>query len=66
MEKVTIKAERCKSCGLCIAHCPKKCISFGQTMNKLGYHPVEINHGACVACGSCYATCPDGVYAINA
>lgn len=60
--KVEIREERCKACGLCVANCPKKVISFKHTVNKAGYHPVQIDHEGCIGCGFCYITCPDGVY----
>lgn len=61
-----VKTERCKACGLCIQHCPKKCIQFADTLNAAGYHPVEVDEETCIACGSCYIMCPDGVYEIVA
>lgn len=60
--KVEINKERCKECGLCVAHCPKKVISFEEEVNKASYHPVKIDDKNCIGCGFCYITCPDGVY----
>lgn len=59
--KVQIRTERCKECGLCIHHCPKKAISFSTDVNKLGNHPITIDDEKCIGCGICYTTCPDGV-----
>jgi 2-oxoglutarate ferredoxin oxidoreductase subunit delta len=38
MAKITVNNNRCKVCGLCINACPKKCISFSDEINKIGYH----------------------------
>ncbi len=63
--KVTTRTERCKQCGLCVAACPTKSISFGENMNSSGYKHTVINDETCIACGVCYLVCPDGVYLIN-
>ena len=60
--KVEIKPDRCKECGLCSAHCPKKAISHSSELNAAGYHPVIIDDEKCIGCGICYTTCPDGVF----
>ena len=60
--KVEIKRERCKECGLCINHCPKKAISKSDSLNANGYYPVQIDDELCIGCGICYTTCPDGVF----
>ncbi len=66
MAKIMTKTDRCKGCGLCAAHCPKKCITFTDTMNSAGYYPIKVEESKCIACGSCYTMCPDGVYEILA
>lgn len=64
MSKVLTKPQRCKQCGLCVAVCPKKAISFSLEINTAGYLFTVIDDEACIACGICYTTCPDGVYEI--
>jgi len=55
--EITIKALRCKGCGICVAFCPKKVLGI----NLLG--KVQVVDGeACIACGQCELRCPD--YAI--
>ena len=49
--KVEIKRERCKECGLCIHHCPKKAISKSDSLNANGYYPVQIDDELCIGCG---------------
>ena len=57
MSDITIKEERCKGCGICVAFCPKKVLG----LSELGKVQVE-NLEACIACGQCELRCPD--YAI--
>lgn len=50
----------CKGCGLCVAKCPVKVISFSKS--KLGYlstPSVEIDNQGCIGCGICEINCPD-------
>ena len=54
--KVTVNKDRCKECGLCIHHCPRKAISKCD---------VQVDDEACIACGMCYITCPDGVFHVS-
>ena len=63
--KVTVNQERCKECGLCAFHCPKKAISFSVPLNNGGYHHAIVDDEKCIGCGICYTTCPDGVYEIR-
>jgi 2-oxoglutarate ferredoxin oxidoreductase subunit delta len=65
MSKVNIFSDRCKECGLCVAHCPKDAITFADEINAAGYRPVTIDDDKCIACGICYVTCPDGVYEVK-
>ena len=61
MSKVSINAECCKACGICIRECPRKAISFGDTLNAKGYKTVVIDDEKCIGCGICYTMCPDCV-----
>lgn len=55
--ELTVKAERCKGCGICVAFCPKQVLA----VSELG--KVVIEHAdACIGCGQCEMRCPD--YAI--
>lgn len=64
MEKVLTRPNRCKQCGLCVAACPTKSISFSEDINISGCNYTVINHDTCVACAACYVVCPDGVYEV--
>ena len=61
MNKVSVKKETCKSCGLCIEACPKKVLGLdGEYVNAKGYRPAAaVNEKDCIACGICIVACPD-------
>lgn len=60
MSTVFVRRDRCKSCGLCIAHCPPKIIGLSEAVNKQGSHFAEVRDPArCIACMICAITCPE-------
>lgn len=48
--------EICTGCGLCVARCPKKCISMKEGF--LGHLYPEIDSETCIDCGLCQKSCP--------
>lgn len=59
-KELIINAQRCKSCGLCVAACPKATLSIGATLNHHGYAFVEQTQPEnCVKCNICRIVCPD-------
>ena len=43
MAKITVKADTCKGCGLCMTACPRKIIGFDRDkINSKGYHPAVL------------------------
>jgi len=65
MIKLTIKGERCKACGLCIAHCPKQLLRPAEKLNEAGYHnTVQDRPEECSGCGICALMCPDVCFTI--
>jgi 2-oxoglutarate ferredoxin oxidoreductase subunit delta len=59
--RITIAADRCKGCSLCVDACPKKIIRLAHdVLNSKGFHPAEItDQTACTACRFCAIMCPD-------
>jgi 2-oxoglutarate ferredoxin oxidoreductase subunit delta len=65
MIKLTIRSERCKACGLCIAHCPKQLLHPSPTLNETGYHTtMQSEPEKCNGCAICALMCPDICYTI--
>jgi len=65
--KMTIKEEICKGCGLCIEVCPKKIIAIALgRINSKGYKPSAITDiNQCIACGMCAIMCPDSAIKVE-
>ncbi|NPV47945.1 MAG: 4Fe-4S binding protein [Armatimonadetes bacterium] len=65
MIKLVIDRDRCKSCGLCVAVCPRRNLRLSESINEAGYHPTEqCEEGKCSGCGLCALMCPDIVFSI--
>lgn len=65
---LSIAADRCKGCELCIAACPHGVLALDTaTVNPLGYHPVRlIDAAGCTSCALCARVCPDAVFTVFA
>lgn len=60
MPRITIDAEGCKSCGLCIEFCPRKVITISPKLNSRGHHPaLNTMPENCIGCSICATMCPD-------
>ena len=61
MPKMTVKADTCKGCELCVNACPKGIIALSKDkINAKGYHPAElIDEEKCIGCCFCAIMCPD-------
>ena len=60
MPQVTIDADRCKGCALCVTACPKQIVIIGKSMNSKGYYYAEVSEPKeCIACALCARMCPD-------
>jgi len=56
---VVIDATQCKGCRLCVAVCPRGCLSVGAEINEIGYQYAKFEDRECTACGFCYYICPE-------
>jgi len=59
--KIEINQEMCKSCELCVEHCPADAIRIAEGYNDKGYHPAEPVADKCTGCGLCATICPEAV-----
>ncbi|MEE0023820.1 MAG: 4Fe-4S dicluster domain-containing protein [Ruminococcus sp.] len=61
MEKMQVRFERCKGCGLCVTVCPKKIVALQKEhRNEKGYFTaVCTDQDACISCAMCASICPD-------
>ena len=55
---ITINQKLCKSCGICVAFCPKKVLGL-----QPGKKAEVVDPEACIACRMCQLRCP--VFAIE-
>ncbi len=56
---VTIDAEECKGCGLCVEACVPKVLALGERLNRFGYHTAVYSGRGCNGCGLCFWACPE-------
>lgn len=65
MAKLEFNKEACKSCGYCVAICPKHVLTLGEDVNKKGYrYVVAEDETNCISCAMCAAMCPDIVISV--
>lgn len=56
---VTINAEECKGCGLCVEACVPHVLRLAEALNRYGYHPALYDGHGCTGCGLCFWACPE-------
>ncbi|MCL2123450.1 MAG: 4Fe-4S binding protein [Desulfovibrionaceae bacterium] len=54
MTVVSINAKWCKSCGICVAFCPKNALESDREGKAFQARPDD-----CIRCGMCALYCPD-------
>ncbi len=63
--RVRILSDYCKSCGLCVAVCPRGALYIADVLNSKGVRPVAFLDGAeCTGCCNCAVMCPDAAIEI--
>ena len=64
MEKMKVRFDRCKGCGLCVSVCPKKLVKLQtEKRNEKGYFTaVCTDQDACISCAMCAMMCPVCVF----
>lgn len=58
---VSVDAEKCKGCNLCVVACPTDTLSLQpHEVNDRGYHFAFMNNpDKCIGCAACALVCPD-------
>lgn len=59
-----IDADECKSCGRCVAACPKQVLKLAEKLNRRGVRPAFYIGSGCIGCAVCFYNCPEP-YAIR-
>jgi 2-oxoglutarate ferredoxin oxidoreductase subunit delta len=58
--------ELCKSCGLCIEKCPKKCLNWDETvLGHFGQPTISCDIKNCIQCKICEQNCPDSAIRVK-
>lgn len=63
---VDVAREMCKECAFCIQICPVPVFRWSETVNAMGWRPVEVEHEEnCIGCMLCQNICPDFCIAVT-
>ena len=66
MQRVSINANYCKGCLICVEICPRKALAPSEKINSKGFVlPVENGEKECNGCRMCELVCPDFAIAIE-
>jgi len=64
--EITVLANRCKECGLCISICPTKVLAVGDKPNLKGFYATVPKYpDKCIGCKLCEYICPDYVLIVK-
>lgn len=56
---VTIDADKCKGCELCVYYCPQETLAMSGKVSGRGYEYAEVVLNNCTGCQECARVCPD-------
>lgn len=63
--RIIVDPEKCKSCGLCLAACPKHIMKISDQKNSRGFEVAEcFDLSQCIGCKACAEICPDAAIEI--
>lgn len=58
--RVKVDPDKCKSCQLCVAACPKKIMKLSDKKNSRGFEiAICVDEDLCIGCQACAQVCPD-------
>ena len=58
--EVSIDADFCKGCDICVDFCPKSVYGRSERINARGYYqPIIVAPGECTGCKLCGLLCPE-------
>lgn len=58
--RIIVDPEKCKSCELCIAACPKHIMRLSEVKNARGFELAQcFDESKCIGCKICAEVCPD-------
>lgn len=56
---ITVDAERCTGCDICVVLCPQRCLELGEAVNAHGYRVAAlVRPDDCTGCEICGWVCP--------
>jgi 2-oxoglutarate ferredoxin oxidoreductase subunit delta len=60
MPKITVHADWCKGCHICVEVCPHHVLQVDEDAFVRGFHPVGVTRpDECTICRQCELLCPD-------
>lgn len=62
---IKVEQDCCKGCGICVASCPRKCLTLSEGFNVFGNsYCVQTAPEQCIGCRVCGIMCPDSAISV--